>query len=72
MQKEVIKEQKEVIKNSFLKCFNNEDGKRVIEYLCRIYNSKTNMTNPNYNYYRDGALSVLDYINKVINNNKDN
>lgn len=56
MQKEEYKEKIEVFKKAMLNCFNNKDGKIVLEFLREKYNLQTNFTNPNYNYYRDGAM----------------
>lgn len=67
MQKEEYKERIDNFKKAMLNCFNNEDGKVVLEFLKEKYNLQTNFTNPNYNYYRDGAIEVLNYIEKFIN-----
>lgn len=48
-------------------CLNNKKGEQVLEYLYNLFNIKTNLLNPNENYYRDGKLYTINFIKDCIN-----
>ena len=56
--------EKEYKKFAFTKFFNSMDGKIVLEILENIVRKDTDFENPNVNYFRDGQLSIINYIKK--------
>lgn len=64
----LIKKQQEENKKAislFKKVFNTEDGDKVLEYLEKYVKKPTDLNNPNANYYRDGGIDVINFINKI-------
>ena len=61
---DILKENKKAI-NLFKKVFNTEDGEKVLEYLEKYVKKPTDLNNPNANYYRDGGIDLINFINKI-------
>lgn len=66
--KKLIEKQQEENKKAislFKKVFNTEDGEKVLEYLEKYVKKPTDLNNPNANYYRDGGIDLINFINKI-------
>ena len=61
---DILQENKKAI-NLFKKVFNTEDGEKVLEYLEKYVKKPTDLNNPNANYYRDGGIDLINFINKI-------
>ena len=66
--KKLMEKQQEENKKAiglFKKVFNTEDGEKVLVYLEKYVKKPTDLNNHNANYYRDGGIDLINFINKI-------
>lgn len=68
-QKLLEKQKEENIRITYLfkKVFNNDEGEEVLNFLEKYVKKPTDLNNANANYYRDGGVDLVNFINKVRN-----